>query len=226
MATRGKPVGLPKSGGRVKKSLDRQQRVLISGELAHSILATFELLGGTAAMFEWAAENQTVFYTQILSRLMPAPQRDDPAIEVNTQVNIGDANLTERQAAVRVAFALAKATYQLQDEEPAIDITPRQACDWRDPVGVREPDPPPLLRPEPEPIGPDKQRWVEELPLTDEQRRDNALVRETLECTLENYRGGPGEQGGSVSRSSPTAVTKRSAGELARSMSRRGRDLL
>lgn len=101
---RGRPKGCTKTGGRVAgKSLDRHQRQLVSSELAGSIMTVFAMLGSTQAMYEWAEKNQTVFYTQILSRLMPAPQRDDPDVQVN-QVNIS--HLTNLEAATRIAFAL------------------------------------------------------------------------------------------------------------------------
>lgn len=114
MTTTGKPrgrsKGCAKTGGRVAgKSLDRQQRQLVSSELAGSIMTVFEMLGSTQAMYEWAADNQTTFYTQILSRLMPAPQaaeKNDPDVQVNTQINVS--RLSDIEAAMRVAFALNK----------------------------------------------------------------------------------------------------------------------
>lgn len=219
MATRGRPPGQPKTGGRVKSSLDRQQRQLVSAELAHSILATFEMLGGTAAMVEWAADNPTVFYTQILSRLMPAPQRDDGGdIQFNQQVNIN--NMSDSEAARRVAFALAKAVY----ESPAIEVeaTPEDtylaATRWRPPDDM--PDmPEPVEYPDP-----DRERWASEIHLTPQERADNSLVRETKECTLANYRGSPGEQGDG--QYTPVVNRKPSAAELCRRLSRRGKDLM
>lgn len=105
MATRGRPPGQPKTGGRIAgKSLDRQARALVSADLAGSILSTFEQLGGTADMVKWARQNRTVFYTQILARLMPAPQKDDPDVQINQQINVG--NMTELEGAMRVAYAL------------------------------------------------------------------------------------------------------------------------
>jgi hypothetical protein len=126
MASRGKPVGLPKSGGRVKKSLDRQQRVLVSAELGHSILAVFELLGGTAAMLEWAHDNQTIFYTQILSRLMPAPQKD-PDVEINIRPSAS--NMTDREAAISIAFCLNKAMHpapSIKVEYEPVAVQPKE----------------------------------------------------------------------------------------------------
>lgn len=102
--------------GRAKGSLDKQQRLLVSNELAHSIMGTFVALGGTQAMIEWAEANKTIFYTQILSRLMPAPQKEqDDAPLVN--INFGDVN-AEIEAGRRIAFALARAAH-LQGEAVA-----------------------------------------------------------------------------------------------------------
>jgi hypothetical protein len=86
---------------------------LVSADLAGSILATFEQLGGTADMVKWAAANRTVFYTQILARLMPAPQKDDPDVQVNIQNN----NFTELEAAMRVAYALNLALHAQRELE-------------------------------------------------------------------------------------------------------------
>ena len=89
----------------------------------------------------------------------------------------------------------------------------QRACDWHNPVI------PPLLQPEPiEDL--DRDRWGQELPLTDEQRRDNAVVRQTHGGSLESYAGSAGEQGqGTVQHSVSSA--KPSAAELCRRMSRR-----
>ncbi|MFG0527366.1 hypothetical protein [Pseudomonas sp. yb_5] len=234
MATRGRPPGQPKTGGRVRKSLDKGERQLVSAELAASILTTFERLGGVDDMLSWASANRTVFYTQVLSRLFPAPQKDDPDVQVNTQVNIG--NMSDFEAAQRIAFALAKAAYEQEQATPTIEavrvtasratpepepemMSPQEACRWGAPD-----------QPNPSPHQDDlerdmaRQRWVEELPLTPEQRADNALVRETVECNISNYHGGSSaEQFDAPARPSSR---RSSAGELCRALSRRGRDLL
>ncbi|EPA95531.1 hypothetical protein [Pseudomonas sp. G5(2012)] len=211
MAGPGRPPGLPKTGGRVKKSLDKQQRQLVSAELAHSILATFEMLGGTAAMVEWAADNKSVFYTQILSRLMPAPQRDDPEVQINQQFNID--TMSDLEAGRRVAFALAKAAHdQGIDTTPVetIEVTPQQACSWQNPT------PPYTQHPEAPVDDPDRAKWASELSLSPQERVDQALVRETRECTLQNYRGGPGEQGGYAPDRSPASTRKPTVAEIRR----------
>lgn len=211
----GRPAGLPKvpGSGRQKKSLDRQQRQLVSAQLAHSILATFEMLGGTAAMVEWAHGNQTVFYTQILSRLMPAPQKD-PDIEIN--VNPSANSMSEREAAIRIAFVLNSAVYQgepapVAERVPDAETTPQAACDWRAPVQPAPQGPP----------DPDRQRWIDELSLTPQERADNALIRETREVSLESYAGSASEQGGS-SIPRPSRVDRPTVAEKLR----RRRDLL
>ncbi|UVJ42059.1 hypothetical protein NVV94_15405 [Pseudomonas sp. LS1212] len=55
------------------------------------------------------------------------------------------------------------------------------------------PDSMPLVLPEPV-DDPDRTRWAEELSLTDEQRRDNAVVRQTHSGNLESYAGSAAEQ--------------------------------
>ncbi|MCY1457619.1 hypothetical protein D9M71_749270 [compost metagenome] len=144
---------------------------------------------------------------------MPAPQRDDGAdVRVSTQVNISQ--LSDREAAVRVAFALAKATYELRDE--TVEVAPREDYPApREQAMDTMPAPPPPVEDDPA-----KQRWIEELPLTDEQRRDAAIVRQTHGGSIESYPGSSAEQGGSVQR--PTTTSKPTAGELCRRLSRRG----
>lgn len=103
--------------GRKKGSLDRQQRVLVSNELAHSIMGTFVALGGTQAMIEWAENNKTIFYTQILSRLMPAPQKADGDDSPLVNINLGGGG--DLEAARRVAFILAKGAAEAGEDPTA-----------------------------------------------------------------------------------------------------------
>lgn len=93
--------------GRAKGTLDKAARVMVSNEMASNILQVFNGMGGTPAMLLWAEANPTIFYTQILSRLMPAPMKPDE--DSGPLVNIslgGDAAL---ESGRRVAFLLAKA---------------------------------------------------------------------------------------------------------------------
>ncbi|WP_454842639.1 hypothetical protein [Pseudomonas hormoni] len=226
-------IGSPKTGGRIAgKSLDRGARQLVSSSLAGSILETFEQLGGTADMVKWAKDNRTVFYTQVLSRLMPAPQKDDPDVVNNTQINIGDMSAFE--AARNVAFALAKAIDDQQQLNPSVaERVPGQIYDevpqWRPPDDMPElteaeafADKGPLHY-EAQPNRPgftfdenDKRDY-------EQQYRAWELTKNTLECDITNYRGGSsGEQGGS-GRGQPQVITRRTS---AREIMNRRRDSL
>ncbi|MNH35902.1 hypothetical protein D3C79_966440 [compost metagenome] len=61
------------------------------------------------------------------------------------------------------------------------------------------PDPRLAPKPEPEPLDEAHQRWVEELPLTPQERADAALCRETREVNISNYYGSSAEQPGGSS---------------------------
>lgn len=199
-----------KTGGRKPGSLDKQARLLVSADLAGSILETFRQLGGTAAMVTWAADNKTVFYTQILSRLMPAPQKDEPDTvnNFNTQIN----NMTDREAACRIAYVLNAAVYgdpsvTVEHEAPLAERVPEeppqrmyQGVPWRPPADV-----PDMLPPDPE-----RERWASELPLSEQERADQKLIRQTKEASIVNYAGSSAEQGGGTARS-PAHTDPRSA---------------
>lgn len=239
MATRGRPPGQGKvpGSGRKKGSLDRTSRLLISERLAFDILQTYEKLGADW-LFKVATDRPDLFINQCLSKLLPPAFKEDPDAVNNTQNNYFA--LSPLEAARRVAFALASGAHAQAEQEPALieavrvtsaraapepappveqpEISPQEACRWGAPD---QPNPPP----ESEGLDPARQRWVDELPLTPQQRADNALVRETREADISNYRGSPAEQpGGSVPRPAPRQP---SAGERRRAvMSRRGSELL
>ena len=222
---RGRPPGQPKTGGRLRKSLDKGERQLVSAELAGSILTTFERLGGVDDMLSWASANRTVFYTQVLSRLFPAPQKDDPDVQVNTQVNIG--NMSDFEAAQRIAFALAKAAYEQEQQLPpvieAVRVTSaRAAPEPAAPVEQTAPEAPDTVDDMDREL--ERARWERELAMPPQERANRELVKNTIECDITNYRGSAGEQAGYVP---PSAPSQPSAGERRRAvMSRRGRDLL
>ncbi|WP_420170647.1 hypothetical protein ACN99C_11680 [Pseudomonas alloputida] len=200
--------------------------------MAGDIMAVYESLGGIEWLLKFAKANPKEFIQQGLSRLFPAPQRgDDPDVQVNTQVNIG--NMSDFEAAQRIAFALAKAAYEQEQATPTIEavrvtasratpepepemMSPQEACRWGAPD---QPNPSPELE-----LDPARKRWIEELPLTPEQRADNALIRETVECSLETYRGGSSAEQFDAPRR--PSSRRPSPGERCRALSRRGRDLL
>lgn len=219
--------------GRVKgRSIDKGERQLVTSQMAGDLLAVYESLGGAEWLLKFAKANPKEFI-QHLSRLFPAPQRDDADFaQQNNQFNFN--NLNPLEAARRVAFALNAGIHAQGEQalEPAlIEVTGRTPAPepefsprmWRPPTDA--PDiPNPDLQPEPvEALDPARKRWVEELPLTPEQRRDAAVVRETRECSIETYRGSSAEQHDAPARPSSCQP---SPGERCRTLSRRGRDLL
>jgi len=224
-------IGSPKTGGRRKGSLDKNARQLITGEMAADLLAVYKKLGGVKWLLKFAEDNPAEFLRQGLSRLFPAPQKDDPdVVNNNTQVNFN--HLDTLEAARRVAFALNAGIHAQGEQalEPALievtgrtpapepEMSPQAACRWGAPD---QPNP----SPEPEGLDPARERWAADLSLTPEQRAANALVRDTIECDITNYHGSAAEQpDASVPRPAPRQP---SAGERRRAvMSRRGRDLL
>lgn len=223
--TAGRKPGSVKTGGRKRGSLDRGQRMVISEAIAGDILKTYKRLGPDW-LLKVAQERPDLFLSQCLSKLMPPAfkENDGDGNTFNQQINFASDPIAVAQ---RVAFALNLGIHYAQERElapvaervpgaePQHARTPQEALnDW-------QPSPP-----QPEPAEDlDRQRWAEELPMTPEERRNAALVRETQEVNISSYRGGsPAEQGGYYQP--PEVQTKASAGELCRKLSRRGRDLL
>lgn len=230
-------IGAPKTGGRRKGSLDKGERQLVTAEMAGDLMTVYRKLGGVKWLLEFAKNNPAEFLRQGLSRLFPAPQRDDDTGggTFNTQINF-DSNPIE--AARRIAFALAlgahsdntSAPIDLVQDETVEPLTPRRPDAppeafpnrWQPPS-----DAPPLLQPEPEPLDDDRARWVAELTLTAQERADNALVRETRECNLSSYRGGnPAEQGLGSTLSPTSAAQDPRAAQRDRLLARRRDKLL
>lgn len=207
-----------KTGGRVRGTLDKGERAVLSAEMAGDLLAVYKKLGGVKWLLKFAQDNPAEFLKQGLSRLMPAPQKDDPEVQFNQQINVG--SFTAIEAASRVAFALRAGIEAQQDlvAERVEDPTPQEACEWRNPTAQ-----PVDAMPQWQPSAiedPDRERWASELPLTPEERADQALTRETRTCTIENYAGSSAEHSGSVR--TPVSTRKPSVREL----NRRRRDLL
>jgi hypothetical protein len=196
--------------------------------MAGDLLAVYESLGGAEWLLKFAKANPKEFI-QHLSRLFPAPQRDDADFaQQNNQFNFN--NLNPLEAARRVAFALNAGIHAQGEQalEPALievtgrtpapepEMSPQAACRWG---ASDQPNP----SPEPEGLDQDRQRWAAGLSMTAEQRRDAAVVRETRECSLETYRGSSAEQCDAPHRPSSCQP---SPGERCRARSRRRHDLL
>ena len=227
----GRPKGCAKTGGRVAgKSLDKGERIKITSAMAGSIMAVFERLGGEDFLYRWAKENQTAYVTNCLARLMPPmPKEGDDTGAVNNTQNNYYGNLTPLEAAQRVAFALSVGARELDKQAVTIEHAPEPVSDepvfdpkaWVPPTDAPDmPDPgqrdDPLFASKRER---DREHWAEEVHLTPEERADRALVRETQEADITNYRGSASEQpGGSVPR---PPDRKLSAGERCRVISSR-----
>ena len=192
---RGRPPGQGKvaGSGRQKGSLDAGQRKLITSQMAGDLMEVYERLGGVDWLLSFAKKNPSEFIRSGLSRLWPAPAKDDePGTVNNLQVNI--AGMTDREIACRVAYALNAGLHPnpalavVHDDTPLAGgepvMTPQEAC---------RPDivPDDRLKPDPE-----RERWASELPLTPEERRNLDLARNTREANISNYAGSAGEQGG------------------------------
>ncbi|OHC26299.1 MAG: hypothetical protein A2Y50_07290 [Pseudomonadales bacterium RIFCSPLOWO2_12_59_9] len=180
MTTRGRPPGQPKTGGKQVGSLNRQARQELTEKLAGDLLWAYEQLGNREWLLAFARENPIEFLRLGLSRLFPAPAKEDPDVQLNQQINVG--NLSDFEAARKIAFALAKGLHS-QKAEPAIEaervLTPQEAC-----------------RPEP--------RWQppDDMPtgpsLSSEELAALVKAQEAKEwqqVTLETYGGSSAEQG-------------------------------
>lgn len=211
-------IGAPKTGGRRRGSLDKGERQVVTAEMAGDLLAVYKKLGGVKWLLKFAQDNPKEFLQQGLSRLMPAPQKDEPDVVQNNQFNIG--NLSETEAAIRVAFALSKAIYPDPSRVPPIDITPVGTIEPQEYVNPNQLWTPPSDAPDML-VDEERARWATEIPLTAEQRADQALMRQTRTDTLENYAGGPGEQGGSSSAQRQSAESDPRAAQRERMQRRK-----
>lgn len=183
MTTRGRPPGLPKSGGRTKGTLNKEQRQGITAEIAHDILKVYQAMGGPAFLLEFAKAQPGEFIKQCLSRLMPPVMSRDEPEPVNQSLTINTSGLSELEAAMRVAYALSKAQHMQEQLNAPAPLATR----------LHEPELPPLDQ-APQ-INPDRAQWASDLQLSDEQRRDQSVVRQTNEGSLETYPGSAAEQG-------------------------------
>lgn len=179
MAGPGRPPGpssLPKppGSGRRKGSLDKGDRKLLTDKMAADLMYCYAKLGGRSWLLEYARDNPGEFIRQGLSRLFPAPQRDDPDVQFN-QVNIGE--LSPFEAARRVAFTLAAGLDSVQEPAPAPLATrlPQDAPRWQSPDTL--------------PVAPSLTD-AELAELVEQQRAE-----EREKVTLENYSGSSAEQG-------------------------------
>src|SRR3990167_6072648 len=135
MARAGTPK--PPGSGRRRGSIDREQRKLLTNKLAGEIWTTFKRLGKNW-LFELAKEKPELFVSHFLSRLLPPALKDpEPDSVNNLQVNIG--NLSDREIATRIAFALSLGMQDQQDavveaRQPYTAISPQETCTHPEPA--------------------------------------------------------------------------------------------
>lgn len=150
----------PAGSGRRKGSLDKQQRALITEQVAKDLLTVYRKLGGVKWLLEWAKANETEFIRQGLARLMPAFPRPegDPDVQVNQQFNIDSGNSID--IARRIAFALSMGADALgqgdaviAERVPYVQLSPEPA----EPVPAPAPDPA-------------REEWARQAAMTQEQR--------------------------------------------------------
>ena len=165
----GRVPGSPRTpgSGRKRGSINRAERAELTDRMAKDLLTVYRRLGGVAWLLKFAQENPAEFMRQGLSRLLPAPQKDDPDIQINQQFNGIDGNPIE--VARRIAFALAMGANAMgQDEEVVADRVPYVHL-------ASDPSPQELLRvDQPDPA---REAWAETVALSQEER----LNRESLE---------------------------------------------
>src|SRR3990167_5667468 len=79
----------PPGSGRKRGSIDREQRKLLTDKMAADIMKVYKRLGPDW-LFEVAKERPDLFLNQCLSRMFPAPIKEDPDVQINTQFNMGN----------------------------------------------------------------------------------------------------------------------------------------
>lgn len=159
----GKLPGTPKvpGSGRRRGSISKEDRRILTDKMAGDIMRVYTKLGGVAWLLQFAKDNPGEFIRQGLSRLFPAPIKEDPDVQINTQYNLSQ---DPTEVARRVAFALA-AGLDAQDKPivehddvpysrlAAEDISPQEACH------IGQPDP-------------DREAWAQEVVMTPMERLD------------------------------------------------------
>lgn len=229
-APRGRAPGQGKvpGSGRKKGSLDRSARMLISEQVAFDILKTYKRLGPDW-LFKIAQERPDLFINQCLSKILPPAFKEGDDFVLNQQFNIG--HMPDREAAMRVAFLLNSAVHGdpsvVVEHEPSQLVAERTPDAPEDYVNPNQWTPPADAPDMPEPtLDADRERWVQELPLTHEQRRDAAVIRETREASIANYHGSGAEQGLGPVRQSSASARKPTVSEIHQRMRSRRDELL
>lgn len=174
-------------GGRKKGSLDLAERKLLTNRMASDLMTVYEKLGGVKWLLQFAKDNPAEFLRQGLSRLFPAPQKDDPDAVIN-QINVG--NLSDIEAASRIAFALAKAGRQLDAPIDADPLVPDPDPVAQTPAPTAAPGQTPMPTAAPsKPVAKDD-AWRAMLPPTAAERDAQAATQQSPDA----HHGGAEEQ--------------------------------
>lgn len=145
-----------KSGGRKPGSRNKAQ---VTEDMRKDILAVYKKLGGRRFLAKFAEENPAEFLKQCLSRVMPAPPKEDaePSVTVNN-------NFTDIEVARRIAFVLFTAGKQLEETEPIEAKAELVPASQEAATPLPAPAPMPVSQPRPYPPPPPP-------PLTVDERR-------------------------------------------------------
>lgn len=196
-----------KTGGRKRGSIDREERKILTDEMAADLVWCYAKMGGRTWLLEYAKTNPKEFIQFGLSRLWPAPQKDGDGdgFTQNNQINFNSQDTFE--VSRRIAFALSLG---LELAAPAAPVVERELAPEINPNEWR----PPVDAPHMTPVeDPDLQRWVQ----TPDQSKPPRgvfifdekdprpydvqygawdLCRNTKDNTIESYKGSTPEQGG------------------------------
>lgn len=163
----GKLPGTPKvpGSGRRRGSISKEDRKILTDKMAGDIMRVYTRLGGVRWLLQFAQDNPGEFIRQGLSRLFPAPIKEEPDVQNNMQVNIGN---DPTEVARRVAFALAAGLDAQNKPVVEHDSVPysqlARAPDPREACHVDAPDP-------------EREQWAREVVQTPEER----LASESLD---------------------------------------------
>ncbi|MBI3144477.1 MAG: hypothetical protein HYZ18_04260 [Pseudogulbenkiania sp.] len=117
---RGRPPGCIKSEGSGRKP-GLKDRVQVTSEMRRDILLVYKKLGGTRFLVEWAKTSPDLFVRDVLSRVLPPIPREEPAVAVQVSTQVGQ--ISDTEAAMRIAFALNMGAREAGLVEPPVTST-------------------------------------------------------------------------------------------------------
>lgn len=177
MAIRGCPPGRPKSPNSGKKAGTPNKKKMTTAEMRSQIhddlVAVYQKLGGVEWLLKIAQEYPLEFLRQGWARLAPPFLKDSPDTVNQLSVNVQLDSLSELEKARRIAFVLNSASDRLG--LPVNEHKPATTSNWTLPDPIHT-----------EPVN------VAEMA---KQQKDDEVLRNTRECTIETYPGDSAQQG-------------------------------